>query len=417
METEYLLRSDIFGTTPLYYTVQNEQLFHADNIPDLLPYLEHRRINTDALNEWMKIGYITGDKTMFEGIYRLPPAHQLIKLNTHVTMRYFNPYSIRTIPENLLTTLKECIIDSLHDQSTNTTIGTYLSGGMDTATILALVSKMNIRLKAFTMGFHQVVDEVEDAEALAKYFNVDHVVKYISFDELIRIHDKAIYALGKPSASYYAYTLAEEVSKHTNIVLSGEGSDELFGSYQNTNRFQAIKHDPEKVQAQMRWELTNKLPYDYLETDYHVGRPFGLETRAPFCSTKLLGYINLPLSEKVDFDNNINKIHLRRVMKDILPEKIMKNPKQGFSYKFLDHSGELQGMANEALKDNRVRRLLNEKPKHVPQHPFIHAIGKSILRSRFTTKKLKALVDKNHPTRNMQIWSLQRFLDMFQIEV
>jgi len=420
MKVAQEVRADIFGTQPVYYTVQDGTLYTSDSIFSLLSKVEKRTIDRIALRELLiedpysdlKLPryYITHGRTMFEGIYRLPPAHRLVD---HHVEKYFDIFSVNSRPP-LLPLLEECVIEALPQTPR---VGAYLSGGLDTSTIVALASKHR-NVIAFTMAFNHNTDEVEDAALIAKHFNLDHKVLYLSFDAMMKIHDKAILALGRPCGNFYGYPLAELASHHITTLLSGEGSDEIFGSYQNSTRFQAIKHNPYEVQALMNYEIQNKLPYDYLEVDYAMARAFNLDTRVPFCNPKLLGYFNMHWEQKISFHDNINKIQLRKAVKDLLPERILQKEKQGFSFPFETIMKETKDLAEQAMQDPRMKKLLpNTSIRPVPKNPTLYRLGRAVLRSKLIPQSLKTTVRAQHPMQHLLIYSLWRWLDLFDVDV
>ncbi len=113
-------------------------------------------------------------------------------------------------------------------------VGGYLSGGIDSAAIIAMMSKeTDKKVSTFTVGFKEVSELVE-AKVMAEHVGTDHHEITVSFDDYLKELPKIVWHFDEPVADPSAvglYFLAREANKHVKVVLSGEGSDELFGGY------------------------------------------------------------------------------------------------------------------------------------------------------------------------------------------
>ena len=118
-------------------------------------------------------------------------------------------------------------------------VGSFLSSGIDSAIITALASKINPGIKAFTIAFNEKdYSELDNAIQIAERLDVEHIKLNFTFEDFISEYEKVIYHLDSPVAdpsTVAIYILCREVSKHVDIVLSGEGSDEFFGGYKVYN--------------------------------------------------------------------------------------------------------------------------------------------------------------------------------------
>lgn len=114
-------------------------------------------------------------------------------------------------------------------------VGTFLSGGIDSAVITATASKLNPGIKAFTVAFgEKEYSEIDEASGIARHLDVEHIKLVAGLEDFKRAFDKVVYHLDFPVAdpsTMAIYLICEEAARHLKVVLSGEGSDELFGGY------------------------------------------------------------------------------------------------------------------------------------------------------------------------------------------
>ena len=115
------------------------------------------------------------------------------------------------------------------------TVGSFLSGGIDSTAIASLAKRHNDNLLTFTTGFHREgYSEIDVAAESAKAIGVEHIVKPVTPEEFIEAVPRIIWYLDDPVADpalVPLYFVAREARKHVKVVLSGEGADELFGGY------------------------------------------------------------------------------------------------------------------------------------------------------------------------------------------
>lgn len=236
-----LLGRDRFGIKPLYYAEQAGRLYFASEIKALLPYLP-RRVNRAALEAMLTVGFVPGPATMFEGIYKLPPAHFLlahngtIRLEPYWRLTYPEPETIPTeaeAAEEFLALLREAVQLRLMSE---VPLGALLSGGLDSGTLVALAQAgLNRRLKTISIGFdHPAYDETEQATALAGFIGTDHhpaTFGPADFDTYPALMDH----LEEPQCSATAVPIHRlyRTCRRTGltVVLTGEGADELLGGY------------------------------------------------------------------------------------------------------------------------------------------------------------------------------------------
>lgn len=271
-ETRQLLviARDRFGIKPLYYAEHNGRLIFGSEIKAILAQPDFpRRVNLAALEAMLILGFVPGPATMFENIYKLPPAHYLIaqaghyKLEKYWQLNYEPTLSMTEADaaEQFLALLQEAVQIRLMSE---VPLGTLLSGGLDSGTLTALVQQSltpgvktlanfehrHLRLprplmsgskgekhtlKTISIGFEQTeYDEAELAQELAQHLGTDHETTTFSARDFGG-YPAVMRYLEEPQCSatavpiYKLYQACREAG--LTVVLTGEGSDELLGGY------------------------------------------------------------------------------------------------------------------------------------------------------------------------------------------
>ncbi len=244
-----VLAVDHIGMKPLYLSECDGVLRFASEVKALLtdPDLP-RELNLETLDTYLSFGYMIGAETLFSGISRLPPGHALIAENGATRLHeYWTFGSDRiggigtrdyvtedSIVEDARRLLAESV--SLHLRS-DVPLGLFLSGGVDSAAVLALMSQeAEGRVKTFTVGYDMPSrdNELAQARRIAEHFHTEHHERVIDAAEWWSGFERAIYAHDEPIANPSAVSLlllAEDTAREVKVVLTGLGGDELFGGY------------------------------------------------------------------------------------------------------------------------------------------------------------------------------------------
>ena len=257
-----MLARDQCGIKPLYYTILGDgSIIFASEIKAILQSPAVRReIDTDAFHYYINLRFIPKEKTLFKGISRLLPGHYLTMDAGGLRTRqywdivpepkeYSEDYLVKRLEELLNGAVKRHLISDVP-------VGVYLSGGMDSSTVVALASKaVDSPLKTFTMGFGEHNDELSDARFVADYFNTEHR-EIIIHSTLLEEYPKMIWYADMPKRNLYPYYITREVSKYVKVVLSGLGGDELFAGYEWKYEFaQDVEAQRKKVPARLMSEM------------------------------------------------------------------------------------------------------------------------------------------------------------------
>ena len=212
---------------------------------------ELRNLDPNALRQYLSFQYVPSPGTMTPPVQMLPPGHAMIArpggaLDVYrywrADLRPARAPSSDT-PQAILDVMRDSIAVHLRSDAS---LGAFLSGGIDSAAICALAAEHRPELLTFTVGFEREgYSEIDLAQETAAAIGVKSVPYVVRQEEFFHYLPRIIWHLDDPMAEVAAvplWFLAREASKQVKVVLSGEGSDELFGGY-------AIYHQPGVVRA------------------------------------------------------------------------------------------------------------------------------------------------------------------------
>lgn len=235
---QLLLARDRCGIKPLYYAMlDNGALLFASEIKSILQYEKVKReVDLDALNYFIRLRYVPKEKTMLEGIKKLLPGHYLTiskkgvniegywKLHVKINDSINEDYAVKKLKE---LTKRSVQLQMISDVP----IGSFLSGGLDTSTIVAFASQTAEQpINTFCMGFDEATDEFEYARIVAEKFKTNHKELVVKMD-LLKEFPKMIWHIDFPKRNLYPFFIYREVAKHVKVVHSGLGGDELLAGY------------------------------------------------------------------------------------------------------------------------------------------------------------------------------------------
>jgi asparagine synthase (glutamine-hydrolysing) len=241
---------DRAGEKPLFYHHYNGELRFASELKALLadPALP-RRIDPEALDCYLAMGFIPGARCILQGFSKLPPASALLfdlhtgqsKLWNYWQLPQQIPASESTDETALLDELESLLEDSVRKQLVaDVPVGVLLSGGVDSSLITAMAKRSSSNLRTFTIRFpgHGKHDETEHASLIARHFQTEHIEldgRSASADLLHRLARQFDEPIADSSMipTYFVSYLARQ---HCTVVLGGDGGDELFGGYPRYRR-------------------------------------------------------------------------------------------------------------------------------------------------------------------------------------
>jgi asparagine synthase (glutamine-hydrolysing) len=228
---------DIFGGKPFYYSLMNESLIFGSEIKSFMENPRfNKEFNEDALGNYLSFQFVPTDETFFKGVYGLPPGHYFTYQGGELKLtRYFEPNftgdNTKSFDE-VVDDIEQVLVESVAAHMVaDVEVASYLSSGVDSS-YLAYLGKVE---QTFTAGFGEgVYSEISEAKEFAKTINTINYARVISPDEYWDKLSDILYHMDVPVADPSAialYFLSEEAAKKVKVVLSGEGSDELFGGY------------------------------------------------------------------------------------------------------------------------------------------------------------------------------------------
>jgi asparagine synthase (glutamine-hydrolysing) len=237
-----LVARDRLGIKPLYYTFQYGELIFASEIKALLEWDGiSRDVDFEALDSYLTWQYIPAPLTIFRSVRKLLPGHCLIYKHGEVEQKRYwqlNSVSQTEIPDEelpglFLETLREAVELRL---VSDVPLGAFLSGGIDSSTVVALMSMLsNEPVKTFSVGFAgwKEGDELGYAREAATCFGCEHHEITVEPDIAGLLH-RVVWHLDEPLADPAAiptFLISEFASEYVTVVLTGEGADELCAGY------------------------------------------------------------------------------------------------------------------------------------------------------------------------------------------
>jgi asparagine synthase (glutamine-hydrolysing) len=242
-ERRLVLARDRMGIKPLYIARQGEELFFASELKAIFVHPEIKReISLQGLDCYLSLNYVPCPWTLVAGIEKLPPGMWLEWRDGQVTSEAYWKLPFAAPSVWTMDAAKE-ELDRLLDQSvrehllSDVPLGIWLSGGMDSTTILHYASQASsTRLKTFSITYRgRSFDEREFVQRAVKQYDTDHEELDLTPEQDLQgaIEEFAYYS-DEPSAdagSLPVWFLAKLCKKKTTVALSGEGADELFAGY------------------------------------------------------------------------------------------------------------------------------------------------------------------------------------------
>ncbi|MEZ2120901.1 MULTISPECIES: asparagine synthase (glutamine-hydrolyzing) [unclassified Corynebacterium] len=244
---ELFLARDPFGIKPLFYATTDHGTVFASEKKCILEMgpaigLDHT-LDNRAIEHYVDLQYVPEPETLHAGVRRLESGctATVVPGGGVIQSRYFRPqFPARPVPKGREQDLFDRIAAALEDSvakhmRADVTVGSFLSGGIDSTAIATLAKRHNPNLLTFTTGFEREgYSEVDVAAESAEAIGAEHIVKVVSPEEYVDAVPKIMWYLDDPVADpslVPLYFVAAEARKHVKVVLSGEGADELFGGY------------------------------------------------------------------------------------------------------------------------------------------------------------------------------------------
>ena len=397
-ERRLLLARDRFGTKPLYLRRQRNRLLFGSEIKAILALAgEPARLSLNSLMQYMSFQNTYGEETLFEDVTMLPAGTWMVVREDGTATRgvYYDPIPCaeptsddRHVTEALGAALQRAVDRQL---MSDVPIGAYLSGGMDSASLVVLAGRRIPHIHTFTAGFdvsdasplEVAADERPDAEVVARDVGTEHYGAVLHAGDMARVLPDLVWHLEdlRAGTCYQNYYVARLASKFVKVVLAGTGGDELFAGYPwryamldsaadragfldayyaywcrlltDADRREAFTDDAwaaadgvhpresfEQVTAHLDPDLDPVEQALYFEqrTFLHgllvvedkMSMAHSMEARVPFLDNELVDFA-LRIPARVRAGSNEGKVLLRQAARSFLPDVLVHKRKQGFS--------------------------------------------------------------------------------------
>jgi asparagine synthase (glutamine-hydrolysing) len=239
-ERTLLLARDRLGIKPLYYAETGGGLVFASELKAVVQHPDvPRRISREALSSYLSFGVTPADRSILDGVAKLAPGHLLTYRDGAATVERWwdlRPPERNDLPfdraaDEVRHRIREAVRSHL---VSDVPVGAFLSGGIDSATVVGTMAELGARPKTFSIGFDEPdFDELHWARLIARRFGTDHHELVVRPDawELV---EQLPWSLDEPFADVSAiptWLVAKLAASQVKVVLSGDGGDELFAGY------------------------------------------------------------------------------------------------------------------------------------------------------------------------------------------
>lgn len=413
-----LLGRDRLGIKPLYYAEIEGGLRFASALPALLAAGGvDTSIDPAALNHYLSFhAVVPAPHTLLAGVRKLPPGTLMrIEPDGRRSERRF--WSLRYERDAADETRSfedwtEILLDGLRGAVrrrlvADVPVGALLSGGVDSSLIVGLMAEAGVRdLRTYNVGFEDVGgekgNEFEYADIVAREFGTVHERIFVPESELLRRLPEAVEAMSEPMVSHDCigfYLLSEAVSRHSKVVQSGQGADEVFGGYhwypklagsadpvadylaafrdRDFEEYARVVMPPwlgvdasaayvaasfnapgadDPVEKALRLDTTVMLVDDPVKRVDNMTMAFGLEARVPFLDHELVELAaRIPARHKLAHGG---KGVLKEAARKLIPGAVIDRPKGYFPVPALKY---LQGPVLERVRDALSSRSAGER--------------------------------------------------------
>jgi len=291
---------DRFGKKPLYYTLIDQQVVFASELKALLVHPAVKRdIDPVSLRKYFGYGFIPAPFTLYRNVAKLPGGHYMYYDLTTAKAKISSYWQFRVMPdrnfakaseEDLASELRTLLIAAVKSRMVaDVPVGVFLSGGIDSSSILACASKGEVagRIKTFSIGFHEKeFDESGIARNIADRFSSDHTEEIFSIDSAREVAAHVLNKLDEPmgdSSILPTYLLSRFARQSVTVALGGDGGDELFAGYAPFRALKTAQLYCDMLPKGLRKFIlsqVNRLPASegYLSLDFKLKRTLqGLE--------------------------------------------------------------------------------------------------------------------------------------------
>jgi asparagine synthase (glutamine-hydrolysing) len=262
-EQSFFIARDRYGEKPLLYLYDEDKFIFASEMKTMLQYGIDKTLDYTSLVTFLQLNYIPAPDSIFRNVKKLLPGHYLTLKGRKLTRTrwYRIPFDATLAETNPLSYVEAknkfaALLESAVQQRlvADVSLGSFLSGGIDSAVITGLASRHKTGLQSFSIGFRdeKFFDETAYARMVAKHFGTEHTVFSLTNDDLFRHVDSILNYIDEPfadSSAINVFILSRETRKHATVALSGDGADELLGGYHKHEALNRMLHAGWKEKA------------------------------------------------------------------------------------------------------------------------------------------------------------------------
>lgn len=259
---------DRAGEKPLFYALSNGVLRFASELKGLMadPTMPHR-IDAEALDCYLAMGFVPGERCILQGVKKLPPAHALEFNLESGQSRLWCYWQLPQLEAStgtstahddaLLNELEALLEDAVRRQLVaDVPVGVLLSGGVDSSLVTAMAVRAASNVKTFTIRFpgYAKYDETEHARLIARHFGTEHV-ELEAAESTVDLLPLLARQFDEPmvdSSMIPTYLVSRLIRQHCTVALGGDGGDELFGGYGHYNRLLWLQQKTRCIPLVMR---------------------------------------------------------------------------------------------------------------------------------------------------------------------
>lgn len=279
-EQRLFLARDRLGIKPLFYTTISDTFYFASELKSLklLPGLD-KTMSPKAIEQYFTLGYIAEPDTIYHSVAKLPPAQTLVlsiqqpqpQLATYWRLSFKEQLNIsdEQFQQQLVHELNTAIASHL---VTEVPLGSFLSGGVDSSAVVALIAGMSDQpVKTCSIGFDVAAyDETAYAQQVADRYHTQHDSRIVKADDYELI-PKLAHFYDEPyadSSALATYRVCELARSKVTVCMSGDGADELLGGYRRYKLLMAEQQVRDRVPAWLRQTVFKPLGKLYPKLDW-----------------------------------------------------------------------------------------------------------------------------------------------------
>ncbi|MFO1217425.1 MAG: asparagine synthase (glutamine-hydrolyzing) [Burkholderiaceae bacterium] len=296
---------DRLGVKPLYYGWDGRTLWFGSELKALRAYGHWEpRIDRTALADFFRFSYIVEPLSIYEQVSKLPPGH-LLELGRGGQPAVHQYWSVGDASSVAASANEEALAERLEALMTDAfnlrmisdvPVGVFLSGGVDSSALAALLRRDGPPIRTFTIGFDDArFNEAPYAEQVAKHLGTQHITQIVSESDAMQVLPAWGELFDEPfgdDSGIPTLLVSRLAAQHVKVVLSADGGDELFGGYTSysavLDRIQSVRRQSSmgrfarELAATMPWERLDRLfagRLGYADPKRSLGRSMSLRLR------------------------------------------------------------------------------------------------------------------------------------------